>query len=204
MIDTGAPSIRLAFGAGQIVAIESAVVDQWLELPPWGLLNRIIPMKWIIARVATHLPSAIGLLVGLAIFSFFFGDFVRTKNWFTDDLLGFLAPTALGSATGALLGGFAGWTVGGIGIAAMGTAVGLSLLPVIAVGALVGVLAGGFFGSGVTLFKVLTDPGGYVIDYAGLSALLVACVAAGLVTRAILLRVVRWRVARATQEPVSD
>lgn len=52
-----------------------------------------------------------------------------------------------GAAGGAAAGGLTGWAIGGIGIAAMGTGVGIPALAVIGLGALLGGAAGGSAGN---------------------------------------------------------
>ena len=52
-----------------------------------------------------------------------------------------------GAATGAAAGGYAGWFIGGIGVVAMGTGVGIPAAAVMGIGALLGVTAGGAAGN---------------------------------------------------------
>ena len=115
-----------------------------------------------LAFLSTHGRPWLVALLTLCLVAMFFEVAVEQRRW---------GLAALGSSLGgALLGGAAGWSVGGIGIAAMGGAVGLPALAVAALGAL---LAGSFLGT-ATVLAVLTSPGRYVVSWPVLGGLLVA------------------------------
>lgn len=65
-----------------------------------------------------------------------------------------------GAASGAAVGGFVGWLVGGVGVVAMGTGIGIPAIAVIGLGALFGgAVGGGTAGSiGALLAGEIIDP----------------------------------------------
>lgn len=80
--------------------------------------------------------------------------------------------TLAGAASGAAAGGYMGSIIGGIGVVAMGSGVGIPVAAVIGIGALAGGAVGGGVGAGA---KALLS--GEVIDFAVLA--MVFCMALG-------------------------
>lgn len=108
------------------------------------------------------------LVLTLLIFAYLAPLGVEQKGFWTRSWL--TVTGMIGS--GALAGGVAGWLIGGIGIAALGSAVGIPALAVAAVGGLVGGAVFGGVGSGLML--ILQNPDHFTYNFTLLAVLLLA------------------------------
>ncbi|NDV52123.1 hypothetical protein [Salipiger sp. PrR003] len=152
-------------------------------------------MSWIaslwerfLIRAIPYLPSVLaGFLALLFVFAAA-GYFIQEKSY----LVRLLAP-AIGFFGGAAIGGGLAATVGGIGVAAMGTAVGLPALAVIGVGALVGGLLGGVSGFSFELVSFLMNPSAFNVDTIGLIGVVIVALVLFLVIRRVVDRILQWR-----------
>ncbi|MEO9781291.1 MAG: hypothetical protein ABJH07_09430 [Sedimentitalea sp.] len=121
--------------------------------------------------VKKHIAVMTGLF--FAILSFVYGSeyFIEEKR----GVIRIIAPI-IGLVSGAAVGGVFGWLLGGIGIAAMGGAIGLSA-PFVAILGAIGfsVFLGGI-GASVALFRVMRNPSNFYVNWVGLLALLLASI----------------------------
>lgn len=126
-------------------------------------------MRRLASRLTAHFPLVFALIVFWATAALLTPYAVEERGYVAN-----LWHVAAGAISGLAIGGGLAWFVGGVGIAAMGTAF---ALPVIAVGAGLGVALGAGFGSGFTLIRLVSDPGRYVVDPLGLAGVFAAAAA---------------------------
>ena len=124
----------------------------------------------LIARFFAHfklnLFSYVALWLSISFFLSGSWFFIDEKSTFEK-----LIPTFLGSISGFAGGSLVGWVIGGIGVAAFGTAFGISASTMVVIGAVTGATFGGLSGSSFALFKMVSEPENYSIDYFLLSIL---------------------------------
>jgi hypothetical protein len=113
-----------------------------------------------------NLFSYVALWLSLSFFLSGSWFFIDEKSTFEK-----LIPTFLGSISGFAGGSLVGWVIGGIGVAAFGTAFGISAATMVVIGAVTGATFGGLSGSSYALFKMVSEPEYYNIDYFFLSLL---------------------------------
>lgn len=130
-------------------------------------------MKAILGGVINVFLQHLGLVVGLCFAAVLIilgsEQFIEEKS-FTARLV----SPVIGLFGGMAVGGVAGWLIGGIGIAAMGGAIGLSAPFVAMIGAIGFGVVGAFGGTSVALYRVLRNPSGYQINWFGIILLIVA------------------------------
>ncbi|MBR9839913.1 MAG: hypothetical protein GYB50_18735 [Rhodobacteraceae bacterium] len=142
-----------------------------------------------------HFPAVLAGFLALLFVFVVAGFFIEEKS-----LVARLIAPAAGFVGGAAVGGGVAATIGGIGIVAMGTGVGLPAMAVIGVGTLLGGLIGGVGGFTFELVQFARNPAAFDVDVLGLIA--VALVALGLffLLRMAIGRMVRRRDRQVTQE----
>lgn len=122
-------------------------------------------MKALSSRLTLHLPLILASIVFIAFLAVLIPYAVEQRGYVAS-----MWHVASGAISGLAVGGGVAWFIGGVGIAAMGTAF---ALPVLAVGAGLGVVLGAGFGSGFTLIRFLSDPTRYEVDHLKLSGVVV-------------------------------
>lgn len=126
-------------------------------------------MKRMASRLTAYFPLVLAFVVFWAAVALLTPYAVEERGYVAG-----LWHVASGAISGLAIGGGLAWFVGGVGVAAMGTAF---ALPVIAVGAGLGVALGAGFGSGFTLIRLLLHPSRYVVDPLALASVFVAAAA---------------------------
>lgn len=128
------------------------------------------------------LPHVMGGLIAFIMFLWGF-EFVAEHQTWTDRTVshlrhagdGLLRGGVLGLVGGGAFGAALTYIIGGVGIAAMGTAFAAVGLPVIAAGAAAGAFLGGFVGGGVVFWRFVSAPSEFVINFPKLLLLMAAC-----------------------------
>ncbi|WP_417605580.1 hypothetical protein [Primorskyibacter flagellatus] len=119
-----------------------------------------------------HLPGVISLFFTFLLFLSVSGYFIEEKS-----ALDKLFATGTGFFAGMVGGGVLGWVIGGFGVVAMGTGVGVGALGAIAIGATVGALFGGLTGASFSFVQMLRNPSDFDVNWLGLVlALLVSAI----------------------------
>jgi hypothetical protein len=137
--------------------------------------------KKFLASVVHHLPDVFSLFLATGFFLFLveFSDIVVEKSMFEK-----LFSTGAGFFAGMLGGGILGWFVGGFGVVAMGTGVGVGAIGAIAIGAAAGAVFGGLTGMSFSFFRIFSNFDDVNINWLGLFMCVIAA--------AIVFFVVRW------------
>ncbi|WP_353472337.1 hypothetical protein PVT71_13670 [Salipiger sp. H15] len=140
-----------------------------------GLWQKVLSWSW------QHLPTVFATFLSMLFVFLVAGFFIEQKSF----LSRLIAPVA-GFFSGAIIGG--GWaaTVGGIGVAAMGTAFAVPAFAVVGLGVLAGGVIGGFGGVTFELVAFLRNPSSFDVQYAGLFGVLIAAIAIFFPIRAAL------------------
>jgi hypothetical protein len=130
-------------------------------------------MKKLASRFTTHYPIVCAFIAFWAAWGLLVPYAVEQRGYVAS-----LWQVVSGAISGLAVGSGLAWFVGGVGVAAMGTAF---ALPVLVVGAGLGAVLGAGFGSGFTLFRLISDPASYEVDRLKLVAVFAAAlVLAGL------------------------
>jgi len=118
--------------------------------------------------------------------------FVYVSEFFIEEksVLGKMWATGAGFFGGMVCGGVVGWLVGGFGVVAMGTGVGVGALGAIAVGAIAGAILGGLTGASFSLLQMVLSPGDYDVHWLGLALVLLLAVGLFFILRRALNKVV--------------
>lgn len=118
-------------------------------------------MTKLTSRLIAHFPFVFAFIVFWAVAALLTPYAVEERGYVAT-----LWHFATGAISGLAIGTGLAWFVGGVGVAAMGTAF---AFPVIAVGAALGALLGAGIGSGFTLIRLLSDPSRYEVSPLGLA-----------------------------------
>lgn len=96
------------------------------------------------------------MFLAMGVFFVLSGFFITEKS-----LVEKLMAPAVGFFGGIVGGGVLGWIVGGVGIAAMGTAVGIGTLGAVLIGGIVGAVIGGLGGTALSFAQFVLNPSAY-------------------------------------------
>ena len=110
-----------------------------------------------------YLPVGLALCTAIIFFVAMSSYFVTEKS--TLDQWSIWITSGSGFLGGLLGGGILGWLIGGIGIAALGTAVGVASPVVIVIGGVAGAVFGTLSTSAYNLYRVLENPRYYTINW---------------------------------------
>lgn len=144
----------------------------------WMINKLKILWNYIFEAVASGkaVSASFACLSWLLIIAIFSSFFITPKPWYMQ-----FSQALIGMGAGAAIGVIAGLLIGGIGLALMGTAVGVAGW---LVGAIFGATVGGFFG---LLASFVSNPAAYTFHtYKFLLVLGAACVIAYLVYKLLL------------------
>ncbi|MCA0945867.1 hypothetical protein LCM08_13185 [Salipiger pacificus] len=119
-----------------------------------------------------HLPAVFAAFLSVLFVFLVAGLFIEEKS-----LLSRLVAPAAGFVGGAVIGGGLAATVGGIGVVAMGTGIGIPALAVAGLGAMVGGLLGGAGGFSFELISLMRNPSSFDVQYLGLFGVFIAAIA---------------------------
>ncbi|MBP7241552.1 hypothetical protein [Amaricoccus sp.] len=140
-------------------------------------------------------PHVLAFVCALLVFLWGFDHVIESKSWIEKTWEAARRGFVGGLVGGTFLGGFTTYVIGGIGLAAMGTAVGLGGWIMICAGAGFGAIFGSMLGSGLGFFDWWQNPGAYSINFGRLPILiLVSLIFYGTVfyaTRTALSRITR-------------
>jgi hypothetical protein len=121
----------------------------------------------LLSTATRHLPSVISLFLTFLFFLSVSGYFIEEKS-----ALDKLFAPGVGFFAGMLGGGVLGWLIGGVGVVAMGTGVGVGPLGAIIIGGAVGAIFGGLTGASFSFLQMLRNPGDFDVNWLGISLVL--------------------------------
>lgn len=140
----------------------------------------------LMAFAARHLPGSIAFLVALFVFTALSNLFITEKGIF-----GRLLAPVVGFVGGLFGGGILGWTIGGIGVAAMGTAVGIGALGAILIAGVSGAILGTLTGATFSFFRMLRSPSNFEVNWIAFILVLLGALAVFFVVRKLAAFAIR-------------
>lgn len=133
---------------------------------------------------ASRLPEVLALFFALLFFLVVSNYFITEKGFFAK-----LLPTGIGFVAGLVGGGVLGWIVGGIGVVAMGTGIGIGAIGAVFVGAVAGAVLGGLSGASFSFVQMIRNPSDFDVQWLGILLVFFASSAVFFGVRYVLRRV---------------